>query len=106
MPETLAPPRSQELALSVADRLVHLPRFYAYKDVLTIGFAEDRDAFLTAWIDGTLPPAVRAVCEETLPPRTLECALLVRLCRQQQQILAAHAELLAEIRRAPEVEQV
>ena len=72
------------------DEFLLAHRFYSYRDVLDLLYAGDEDAFLDAWCDGTLPWAIRHACEDSMPPRTMELALLRRIVR-----------LLAETRRTP-----
>lgn len=67
--------------ISLPDRLAQLPTYYTYKDVFTVVFADDEDAFLDAYCDGRLPLAVRAVCEDTLGVVRMQVWLLRRLVR-------------------------
>lgn len=66
--------------------LDQLPRFYGYRDVLAC-FGEDQDAFVDAFCDDTLPPAVRQTCLDTMGERLLEVWLLRRLVRQMHELL-------------------
>lgn len=78
------------LAPATADRLSRLPRFFTYRDVLEDVFLGNESAFVDAWVDGALPPAVCKACEETASPRTLELQLLRRIV----QVLQADPEPL------------
>ena len=73
--------------LSLTDRLDQLPTYYTYKDVLTIVFADDEDAFLDAYCDGRLPSAVRALCAGTMGDTLLQTWLLRRVVRQLNMVL-------------------
>lgn len=63
-----------------------LPRYYTYKDVLALCFQDDEDAFVDAWVAGTIPAAARNACKDTLDLKWLEILLLQRLVRQQHRV--------------------
>lgn len=71
--------------------LAALPKYHTWREVLDL-YHGDEDAFLDAWCDGTLPLAIRGICEETLGYDRLQSWLLRRLVRQQQEIIRLLAE--------------
>lgn len=77
--------------IALPDRLAQLPPYFTYKDVLTIVFGEDEDAFLDAYCDGRLPLAVRAICEETLGVVRMQVWLLRRSVRLLGDLVRAGA---------------
>lgn len=68
-------------------RLLDLPRFYTYKDVLEQVFAGDEDAFTLAYCDNSLPQETRQIILETAGAHVLTVWLLRLLVRQQGQLL-------------------
>lgn len=73
---------------SLADRLLALPRFYSYKDVLTDVFGGDEDAFVDAWCDGSLPPEVRGAITDTMASTVMQMYLQRRQIRQTNLLIA------------------